>query len=126
MNKMSEDPFANVYDLGNGHGGGNGGGNMLEARVARLESDVEHIKTNQTEARADIRDIKQISSDTNRDVAVILQKMVDMDSSIGKRPTSDSIDAKFSGLKVWFVSILLLSIAMPIITILANLYMRKP
>ncbi|MBF4186953.1 hypothetical protein I1S38_21545 [Serratia ureilytica] len=107
------------------HRGGGGGGDMLEPRVAKLEADVEHIKINMSEVRADVREIKASASDTQRDVAVILQKLVDIDSSLTKRPTADAMESKFNGMKLWFISILLLSIAMPVITLLVNLYMKK-
>lgn len=36
-----------------------GGGNSMEARVARLESHVEHIDTTLSDIKQDIRDIKK-------------------------------------------------------------------
>lgn len=36
-----------------------GGGDMLEARVARLESDVEHIKNSIKDIKDDVREIKR-------------------------------------------------------------------
>lgn len=65
-------------------GGGAGSNNMLEARVARLEADVENIKTNLSEARSDISRLRDISADTSRDVAVVLQKIVDVDEKLSK------------------------------------------
>jgi len=45
------------------HGNGNGGGgSMLEIRVAKLEADVENIKINLAEARADIRELTSHTS----------------------------------------------------------------
>lgn len=101
------------------HSGGNGGGNMLEARVAKLEADVENIKTNLAEARADIRELNKNYASIKTDVSVLLQKTVEIDTALSKKPTADS-------LKVWFLTILLFSVAMPVITFLINLYMKKP
>lgn len=39
--------------------GGGGGGGWIEARIAKLESDVGHIQSNITEIKSDIRDIKK-------------------------------------------------------------------
>lgn len=41
-----------------GKSGNGGGGNMLEARVAKVEAAVEAIQTTLTEARLDIREIR--------------------------------------------------------------------
>lgn len=99
---------------------------MLEARVAKLEADVENIKTNLAEARVDIRELVGTSSTTKTDVSTILQKLVDIDEKIGSKAGKDFVDSQVSGLKVWMLGILLLSIAMPVITLLVNLYMKKP
>ena len=40
------------------HGGG-GGGSDMQARVAKLESDVEHIKNSLKEIKDDVREIKR-------------------------------------------------------------------
>ncbi len=39
--------------------GGGGGGFMLEARVAKLESDVEHIKFTMQEIKDDVRELRR-------------------------------------------------------------------
>lgn len=120
------DPTTNhPHDLSNTDGGG-GGDNMLEARVAKLEADVENIKVNLSEARADIRELTKNSASTSADVSTILQKLVDIDEKITGKAGKDFVDSQVSGLKVWMLGILLLSIAMPVITLLVNLYMKKP
>ena len=48
----------NVYE---GYFGGSGGGDGMEARIAKLESDVEHIQRDVTEIKTDLRDIKKDS-----------------------------------------------------------------
>lgn len=40
-------------------GGNGGGGEMIEARVARLESDSEHIKSTLKDIKDDVREIKR-------------------------------------------------------------------
>lgn len=84
-------PHTNVYGSGNG-----GGGNMLEARVAKLEANVEDIKANLAEARADIRDLRNAFTDTKRDVAVILQKQVDIDEKLSKKPSVSEMNSAIS------------------------------
>ncbi|MCS5751985.1 hypothetical protein LNO16_24085 [Klebsiella quasipneumoniae subsp. quasipneumoniae] len=120
------DPTINhPHDLSNTDGG-DGGGNMLEARVAKLEADVENIKVNLSEARADIRELTKNSASTSANVSTVLQKLVDIDEKITGKAGKDFVDSQVSGLKVWMLGILLLSIAMPVITLLVNLYMKKP
>ncbi|EPN7096578.1 MULTISPECIES: hypothetical protein [Enterobacter cloacae complex] len=106
--------------------GGGGGDDMLEARVAKLEADVENIKTNLSEARTDIRELTKNSSDTKTDVSTILQKLVDIDEKLSSKAGKDFVDVKVSSLKIWMLGILLLSIAMPVISFLLNLYLKKP
>ncbi|WP_240431466.1 hypothetical protein [Pectobacterium parmentieri] len=67
--------------------GGGGGDDMLEVRVAKLEANVEDIKANLAEARADIRILREASAQTSRDVAVILQKQLDVDEKLSKKPS---------------------------------------
>ncbi|ENT5010334.1 hypothetical protein ACOSU5_000127 [Salmonella enterica subsp. enterica serovar Newport] len=76
--------------------GGAGSNNMLEARVARLEADVENIKTNLSEARSDISRLRDISADTSRDVAVVLQKIVDVDEKLSKKPSKSEVQTLIS------------------------------
>lgn len=60
-----------VDDIPNNHGNGGGGGGMLEARVARLESDVEHIRRDMS----DVKDsVKVLLADTT-DIKIRLEKM---------------------------------------------------
>lgn len=105
---------------------------MLETRVAKLEADVSNIRENLSEARADIRELKVDTAATKRDVAVILQKLIDIDSNLSRKPSEEAVDTKIAsvqskvdGTKIWFLSILLLSVAMPIIMFLLNIYLQK-
>lgn len=120
------DELPSSYSDRIGKGSGNGGGdNMLEARVAKLEADVENIKTNLMETRADIRDLTKNSASTKTDVSTILQKLVDIDEKLSNKAGKDFVDVKVGGLKIWMLGILLLSIAMPVISFLLNLYFKK-
>ncbi|OTA16539.1 hypothetical protein Xbed_03466 [Xenorhabdus beddingii] len=166
----------NVYlmrgDLPSKRNGNDGGGGDMESRVARLESDVEHIKTTMNDMKSDLKSVTNDVGVMKTDVALILQKMdslsstveskanssdvalilqkmgdisssvdkkanfdqmADLDSKVSKRPTEEQIDLKISkvetkigDLKIWILTILLFSIAMPVIMFLLNLYMRKP
>lgn len=75
------------------HGGGNGGGNMPEARVAKLEADVENIKTNLAEARDDIRELNKNYASIKTDVSVLLQKTVEIDTALSKKTNSRFIES---------------------------------
>lgn len=99
---------------------------MIEARVAKLEADVENIKTNLSEARSDIRDLKITAAETGKDVGIILQKLVDIDEKVSNKAGKDFVNSKVGEIKVWMLGVLLLSIAMPIIMFLLNLYLKKP
>lgn len=99
---------------------------MLEVRVAKLEANVEDIKANLAEARSDIRGLVSTTSATKTDVSTILQKLVDIDEKLTNKAGKDFVDSKVSSLKAWMLGILFLSIAMPVITLLVNLYMKKP
>lgn len=93
---------------GNGNGGG---GSMLEARVAKLEADVENIKLNLAEARSDIRELVGTAASTKADVSVILQKLIDIDKDLSKKPsTSDMTSAIASATTrqiIWTIGIAL-------------------
>lgn len=109
------------------HDGGNGGGgNMLEARVAKLEADVENIKVNLSEARMDIRELTKSSASIKTDISTVLQKLKDIDEKLSTKASKDFVDSKAGDIKVWMLGLLLLSIAMPIIMFLLYLYLKKP
>ncbi|EKE6304156.1 hypothetical protein OWC81_003803 [Salmonella enterica subsp. enterica serovar Schwarzengrund] len=83
---------------------------MLEVRVAKLESNVEDIKANLSEARVDIRALRNTSSGTSRDVAVILQKQLDIDEKLSKKPSISDMDRAISTAAnkqiIWTVSVM--------------------
>ncbi|WP_246550171.1 hypothetical protein [Photorhabdus caribbeanensis] len=65
-------------------GSGGGGDEMLEARVARLESDVEHIKKSIDEVKTDVRemkkdtrtDFKEMKSDARTDFRLLFGAII--------------------------------------------------
>ncbi len=99
---------------------------MLEARVAKLEADVENIKVNLSEARMDIRELTKSSASIKTDISTALQKLKDIDEKLSTKASKDFVDSKAGDIKVWMLGLLLLSIAMPIIMFLLNLYLKKP
>lgn len=50
------------------HGGGDGGGDEMQARVAKLESDVEYIKRDIAEVKSDIKSIDSRLSAIEKDI----------------------------------------------------------
>ncbi|MDR5020514.1 hypothetical protein RF657_19310 [Yersinia rochesterensis] len=55
------------------HGSGNGGGNDMLVRVAKLESDVEHIKKAIDDVKLDVREIKR---DARTDFRIIFGSLI--------------------------------------------------
>ncbi|WP_233443219.1 hypothetical protein [Enterobacter asburiae] len=76
------------------YGGGNGGGNgMLEARVAKLESDVGYIRRDVDELRADVRLI-------NQNMTVALERLEAIRLSLDKKPSTDIVEKKIADAKL--------------------------
>ncbi|HAT2304003.1 TPA: hypothetical protein I8172_004934 [Citrobacter freundii] len=69
---------------------------MLGVQVAKLQSDVENIKSNLSETRADVSRLRESSADTARDVAVVLQKIVDVDEKLSKKPSNSEVQTLIS------------------------------
>lgn len=76
--------------------GGGGDDRMLGVQVAKLQSDVENIKSNLSETRADVSRLRESSADTARDVAVVLQKIVDVDEKLSKKPSNSEVQTLIS------------------------------
>ncbi|PHM23694.1 hypothetical protein [Xenorhabdus ehlersii] len=53
------------------HTGGNGGGGDMEARVAKLESDIAHIKTTMNDMKSDLKTVTGDVSAMKTKIAVI-------------------------------------------------------
>ncbi|MEG1468253.1 MAG: hypothetical protein RSA68_03075 [Hafnia sp.] len=80
------------YTSSGGKTTNNGGGGM-EKRLAVLEAEVSHIKTDVADIKSDLKKVQTETSNLSRDVAVILQKVVDIDSNISKKPSSSEMTA---------------------------------
>ncbi|RLR07991.1 hypothetical protein EAE69_18350 [Hafnia alvei ATCC 13337] len=65
----------------------------MEKRLAVLEAEVSHIKTDVADIKSDLKKMQTETSNLSRDVAVILQKVVDIDSNISKKPSSSEMIA---------------------------------
>ncbi len=72
---------------------GDGGGGMLEARVAKLESDVGYIRRDIDELKTDVKSI-------DRNMIAVLERLESIKESLAKKPSSDAVDKKISEAKL--------------------------
>lgn len=90
--------FQTPVDLGSNadhtplYGGGNGGGGM-EQRLAVLEAKVSRIET-------DVNELKSTVAVVDKNTAVILERLDGIKESLAKKPTSDAVDKKIAEAKV--------------------------
>lgn len=82
------EPHTPSYDGGNG-----GGGNMLEARVAKLEADISYIRRDVDELRIDAKSISQ-------NMTIALERLEGIKVSLDKKPSTDTVDKKISEAKL--------------------------
>ncbi len=66
---------------------------MLEARVAKLESDVSYIRRDVDELKADVKSI-------DRNMIAVLERLDGIKESLAKKPSSDAVDKKISEAKL--------------------------
>lgn len=74
-------------------GDGNGGGGMLEARVAKLESDVGYIRRDIDELKTDVKSV-------DRNMIMVLERLESIKESLDKKPSSNAVDKKISDAKL--------------------------
>lgn len=87
-----EDYQSNPHNPSYSDGDG-GGGNMLEARVAKLESDVSYIRRDVDELKADVKSI-------DRNMITVLERLESIKESLAKKPSTDTVDRKISEAKL--------------------------
>ncbi|WP_244634674.1 hypothetical protein [Erwinia persicina] len=87
-----EEQASMPHNPSNGDGDG-GGGHMLEARVAKLESDVSYIRRDVDELKADVKSI-------DRNMILVLEKLESIKESLTKKPSTDTVDRKISDAKL--------------------------
>ncbi|HBR6834661.1 TPA: hypothetical protein L9193_003360 [Klebsiella aerogenes] len=66
---------------------------MIEVRVAKLESDVGYIRRDIDELRADVKAITQ-------NIAISLERLDTIRTSLDKKPSTDTVDKKISDAKL--------------------------
>ncbi len=92
--RKNVDTYSNRGQDNASYGGGNGGGgDMLEPRVARLESDVSYIR----------RDIDELKGDfklVNQNMIIALERLESIKESLTKKPSTDTVDKKISDAKL--------------------------
>jgi len=101
-----------------------GGGDNMEKRLAVLEAEVSHIKADITEIKSDQRNLISGMADIKADVKVIIQKVLDINGKISTKASEDFVEKKAGQIKIWMLGLLLVSIAMPAISFLLNLYLE--
>lgn len=69
------------------------GGDNMNKRLAVLESDVSHIKNDLATLKEDARKTNSDIANVKTDVAVILQKLVDIDKDLSKKPSSSEMSS---------------------------------
>lgn len=86
IEQIASNPHNNFND-------GGGGGSMLEARVAKLVSDVGYIRRDVDELRIDVKDI-------SKNMTSVIEKLDNIKESLSKKPTTDAVDKKISDAKL--------------------------
>lgn len=81
-------------------GGGDGGASMIEVRVAKLEADVEHIKTDVSELKLTMLKVEGTVGSIDKNLAVLIEKFTGLQESVDKKPSSDAMDKKISDAKL--------------------------
>lgn len=74
-------------------GGDGGGGGMIEARVAKLESDINYIRRDVDEIKADVKSVSQ-------NMTIVLERLESIKESLNKKPSTDVVDKKISDAKL--------------------------
>lgn len=89
---QSGQPKSTDASFRNGDGNG-GGGDMLEPRIARLESDVSYIRRDIDELKGDVKSVSQ-------SMIIVLERLETIKESMNKKPSTDTVDKKISEAKL--------------------------
>lgn len=65
----------------------------MEKRVAVVETEVAYIKSGVAELQIASKELSVNMADSRKDIAVILQKMVDVERYLSKKPDSNEMSA---------------------------------
>lgn len=65
----------------------------MEKRIAILESEVSHIKSDVSDIKTDVKKIQENISNTNKDMAVALQKLIDIGNNLSEKPNTSEMKA---------------------------------
>ena len=91
---LIEKPTFKPHNSNHGDDGGNGGGgDMLEARVAKLEADVGYIRRDVDELRTDVKSI-------SNNMIVALERLESIKENLSKKPSTDTVDKKITNAKL--------------------------
>lgn len=77
-----------------------GGGDNMEKRLAVLEVEVSHIKTDVSELKKSSASIESTVNSIDKNMAVVLEKLTTIKAEIDKKPSSDTVDKKISDAKL--------------------------
>ena len=86
-------PIDKTSDTLESYGGDGGGGYMLEARVAKLESDVSYIRRDVDELRVDVKTISQ-------NMSIAIERLDNIRTALDKKPSTDTVDKKITDAKL--------------------------
>lgn len=102
---VTSHPLAHNDITSNGHDGGDN----MEKRIAVLEAEVSHIKSDVAEMKVDVKKASTDTANIQKDVAVMLQKIVDIDTALSKKPSTSDMTAAIASAAnkqiVWTIGI---------------------
>lgn len=91
--KISSAAPLDGYNRTGGGGNHGGGDDMLETRVAKLESDVSYIRRDIDELKLDVKSM-------SNNMTIALERLSSIKESLNNKPTTDAVDKKISDAKL--------------------------
>lgn len=83
-----------------GHGSISDGGDNMDKRLAVLEAEVAHIKTDVSDTKRSVSSIETTVNTVDKNLAVIMVKLDNITEALSKKPSSDAVDKKISEAKL--------------------------